>query len=933
MTAPRSHLPTSPRPPAPGAPGAPAPPSGAGTPPGGGTGEPPGPPPPPAPAGSDAEARASAATWVAAAGALLLLAAAGTFLAVSWDTLGLPARIAVVASVTGAALLGGHRLRSRLPAVGTVIFHLGALLLPIDVLGLALHLDAEVPVRWLSVGAVAMVAFPPLALAGRSRTLAWAAVAGVPVFATGLGLAGVAPAAVAVAVAAVLLLAAVRPSTPAASPRSLAGVRETASPVLALLAVHAPLVVGLAAAAWAQGTPPVAGTVAAPGPLASQLLAAGWLVDGWTVGALTGVLSVAALAGAATRRRSERLALATPLTALAALLVTVMPPSTPRLALLLAPAVAFLAVELAAVAAVPGRATWNEPLRTSAWLAELAVTLLLPLVLLVVLGSAVPVGGDPDAAFALAVGALGLVAAIVRRRSTGEVAAEVPVLVGGAGLALAAAVALVLPRFGSLAALRPLERFGWLPVALVVLVTVGATLADRLRPEAPDRRRGMVAIATGTALALLATTSMVWQPYLVAVAVTAVLLLGLHLRSALHADGRWTVELVAAVLPVAIGIAILGFAGPQIGGGPASVGAAGVTLLALLVLTVVVAPLAPARTATLVVVAGVGMLAAAGVTDWTLAGTDPTLGQAVALSVFGGPLASLVPIALAGVGIAAVGVRWRDPRLGALVAPLAIRGAVVVGLAVGGGRVAPEELLVGLALVLAVSAVVAGVAAAVAPAWLRPGVGVFAVVGLTVAWLFVAHDPVLRAGGNVLLGLTVAGVGLLRRQAGIAHLGGGIATLGVWQLLALHDVQALDLYALPVAVQLGVAGVAARRRYGTSSWVTDVPPLLLVAVPSVGERVAGGPGWHAVLAGGLAVAAIVHGGAARLGGPLIVGTLVLVATVVVEMVAMIAAVPTWVWLAAGGAALLAAAAVIERTGGSPATAARRLREVVADRFA
>jgi hypothetical protein len=203
-----------------------------------------------------------------------------------------------------------------------------------------------------------------------------------------------------------------------------------------------------------------------------------------------------------------------------------------------------------------------------------------------------------------------------------------------------------------------------------------------------------------------------------------------------------------------------------------------------------------------------------------------------------------------------------------------------------------------------------------------------------VAWLLVAHDPVLRAGGNVLLGVTVAGIGLLRRQGVVAHVGGVIATFGVWQLLALHDVQALDLYALPVAVQLWAAGVVARRRHGTSSWVTDVPPLLLVAIPALGERLAGGSGWHAVLAGGLAVAAIVHGGSARLGGPLVVGTLVLVATVVVEMVAMIAAVPTWVWLAAGGAALLAAAAAIERAGGgSPATAARRLREVVADRFA
>jgi hypothetical protein len=270
--------------------------------------------------------------------------------------------------------------------------------------------------------------------------------------------------------------------------------------------------------------------------------------------------------------------------------------------------------------------------------------------------------------------------------------------------------------------------------------------------------------------------------------------------------------------------------------------------------------------------------------------------------------------------------------LGVLVAPLAIRTLVVAGLAIGDGRTPPARLLLVLAGVLVAVAVIAVVAAALAPSWLRSAAAAVAVVGLAAAWLLVAHDPVLRAGGNVLLGLTVAGVAAVRGHPVVAHLGGALATIGVWQLLDLHALEALDLYALPVAVQLWAGGRAARRRHGTSSWVTDVPPLLLVAIPALAERLADGAGWHAVLAGGLAVAAVAYGGAARLGGPLFAGTVVLVATVVVEVVAMIAAVPTWVWLAAGGAALLAAAAAIERTGGSPVTAARRLREVVTDRF-
>jgi hypothetical protein len=925
VSAPRSHLPAPPQPSTHGPP----------------------PPPPPAPAGSDAEARASAATWVAAAGALLLLAAAGTFLAVSWDTLGLSARIAVVGAITGAALVGGHRLRSRLPAVGSVVYHLGALLLPVDALGLALHLDAEVAVRWLSVGIVAMVALPPLARAGRSRTLAWAAVAGVPVAATGVGLAGLAPAAVVVAAAEAVLVAAVRPPAPAPSPRSLAGVLATAASVLALLAVYGPLVVGVAAAALTPGGPWGATTVTPTGPVAAQLIAAGWLADVWTTGALAGLFAVATLAVAATRQRSSRLALATPITTIAALLVTVMPPATPRLALLLAPAVAFLGFELAAAVATtattattsttPGAtspvvpALWSHPLRTAAWLAELTTTMLLPVVLLLVLGVSVPGGGDVEAAFALAVGALGLLVAIVRRRLAGGDAPEVPVLLGGAGLAAAAAVALLVPTFVTTAGLRPLTRLGWLPVALVLLATAGVTLGDCLRPEAPARRRGMVAVAVGTVLAVLATTSMLWQPLLLAVAVVSVLVVAAHLRCACAAGGPWAAELVAAALPVAVGIAFAGLLGPGTVGGLGSLAATGWTLLALLALTLAVAPLAPARAGTLTAVALIGLLAGGTAAGWTYpAAVAP--GQAIALGLVGGGVASLVPLGLAVTAIVAVAVRWRDARLAVLVAPLAVRALVVVALAIGDGRVLPGRLLLVLAGSLVAVALVAGIAALLAPASARPGLATVAGVALVVGWLLLAHDPTLRAGFHVALGVTVAVGGLLRRQAVVAHLGGGLATFGLWQLLGLRGVESLDLYALPLAVHLWATGQVVRRRHGTSSWLTDVPPLLLVAVPALAERLAGGPGWHAVLAGGLAVAAVAHGGAARLGGPLVVGTVVLVATVVVEVVAMIVAVPTWVWLAAGGALLLVAAAAIERTEGSPVTAARRLREVVAERF-
>lgn len=211
-----------------------------------------GPPPPPAGPGSDAESRATAAAWVAAVGAALLLAAAGTFLAVSWDALGLTARVAVVASVTGAAILGGQRLRRVLPAVGAVVFHLGALLVPVDALGLAHQLDANVAVRWAAVGLTATLVMPVLAVVGRSRVLGLVGLVGLPVTATAAGIGGYTHPAIVLAglalVATALEVARVerRPERVAATGGAFAldgplgPARRAAAPWLASLAVMVP---------------------------------------------------------------------------------------------------------------------------------------------------------------------------------------------------------------------------------------------------------------------------------------------------------------------------------------------------------------------------------------------------------------------------------------------------------------------------------------------------------------------------------------------------------------------------------------------------------------------------------------------------------------------------------------------------------------------
>jgi hypothetical protein len=282
-------------------------------------------------------------------------------------------------------------------------------------------------------------------------------------------------------------------------------------------------------------------------------------------------------------------------------------------------------------------------------------------------------------------------------------------------------------------------------------------------------------------------------------------------------------------------------------------------------------------------------------------------------------LASLTSIALV-VDAARLG----RPRIVAVAVPVLLQALGAIVLVAGG-----DVELVGL--VLAGSALVGIGAAAVAPrAWLPAGI-VTAVVAGPASWVLTGPRPLFRASVLIGVGLTVAALGAWRRAALVAHAGGALAVIGVWQVLALYEVTATDLWVLPVALQLWVAGSVARRR-GASSWISDVPPLLLITVPAIGERLVGGPAWHALLAGGVAVIAIVIGGARRLGGPLFVGGAVLVVVVAVELLVVVVDVPTWVWLAIGGTTLIAVAVAIERAGINPIELGRRAHRTVRARY-
>ena len=846
-----------------------------------------GPPPPGAPAppvsGSGAEpwaasdpaaSRSKAATWVAGTGALLLLSAAATFLAVSWNLLGLPARVAIVAGLTGSALLGGHRLRRRLPAVGAVVYHLGALLVPVDVLGLGLQLELSSAAIWTSVGATAVVALPVLAVAGRSRTLAWGGVAGVPVLATGVGLWAVGTGPVSallvpsLVVAAAGLLLALRPRRDAgdarpdldesADLRQIAGLRQIAdraAPTLAVASVFGSLLVSLAVAAGRVSGLPLTPAVA------------GWAPDSWLPAVATTVVAVVALAVSAARLRSSLIATSIPLTVTAGALLAVLPPGTSRATLLLVPAGAFLLVQAAALLAVR-QSEWSAPLGRGAAAVEIAALLLVgpPSVVAALAGSEL-IGVVPEYAgmFAL-VGAAWVLGAGRRWLS----------------IRMLDTASAIRPMVPALAALVSLHLAATLATAGAPRVAGGLVLAGAacvllaLLPRAIDA----AAISAGAAVLLLllatAATARGVSAYVVAVAAAAATGLAARWLRADGDQGLAPVLLGSGALLAAVGALITG---PQVGGRLVGTAVAAGSLLLLAALSDDQPVAADLLRGTAVI--GTAVLHGLATDAWWLA-----LGVLVWL---------LADVA-----------RLRRPRLAAVAAFPLVQTVATGGLAMNLDAEVVGAILLGIG-------VLAGCAAVLVPrSWLSAPLTLSLLAG-PLGWLQVAEHPELRAALTIVVGLSIAALAAWRGRVLVAHLGGVVALFATWHLLALLQVQALDVWVLPVALYLWAAGLPARRG-GTSSWLIDVPPLLLVAIPALAERLAGGPGGHSLLVGGLALLAVAGGGLLRLGGPLVVGAVLLVTVVLIEVLLVVAGVPTWAWLALGGVVLLGTAALIERSG-------------------
>jgi hypothetical protein len=231
-------------------------------------------------------------------------------------------------------------------------------------------------------------------------------------------------------------------------------------------------------------------------------------------------------------------------------------------------------------------------------------------------------------------------------------------------------------------------------------------------------------------------------------------------------------------------------------------------------------------------------------------------------------------------------------------------------------------------LFLCVTAIpVAGIAVTVNRRWSPPAVAT-AIVLLAVGTALSAAE--LAAFGTALLiggGLALGG-GLLERRPAVALVGGGLVAAGVEAHLAAAEIGLTEAYLAPVAAVLLALGWSAR----SSSWVTDAPAVGLLGGVALLERLAGGGGEHAVLAGAVGVVAVAAGGAGRRAAPLLLGTGILGVLTITETLAWTAGVPTWAWLAAAGTALLGAGIALERAGTSPVEAGQRVVDVLTTRF-
>ncbi len=765
---------------------------------------------------------------MAGTGAFLVLAAATVFVATHWEQIPEGAKLAALGLLTGACLLAGRRLAASVPGTAGSLWHLGAFLIPVDVAAVALRVDVSSWARLTAGGLVAAGSWILLDRLGRphgtrpeptvpTSLLARGSWAAVVVAAVGLaGLAGV----------------------------PLATLVVAAALVAALAGAHR------AATGWAAlaGLAPLAGVtlgeLARPGSALQDLGLAGLPAGGAEMWAtlVAGLAAATVLFAAADRDRDPVLAAAGMVSAIVGMGTawwSTAPPSGSSLATVGA---LILTIELA-VALARRDQFWAALTRPVGVVTEVAAgvfSLWGAWVVLAVAGgtgtrqgsavadSGLLAGGESTVGAALGLGAVAgaWIVADLRRRQPDGSSLWLAVLTGagwtpatvGATAAIAGAVVLAAP--AELAA----TLLSALAIVLVISgrpmgQTSGAALAVLApilaAPAAPELSAalgtlGVLVVAWGTRFP--PDEGSVWL---------AALACPLPLWMSWPSWDAW-LGTPATLLVV---VAVSWTAGWMVDGAPADPGAA-----------VDGAPADP----------GAALLP-------RLAGLVPVL-----VLPFQDKSTAVAVSALLVAGLL-VDVWWRRTPLLGLTAAVSVP-ALVLSLAWWAG------LALGTAgLALAGVGALATLAAGELRAWRVP-LRALSVTSLTIGALLTLPDPASTATLCVLVGALGVAAGARQHQLGLVATGGLAMVVGVQWHLVLADVASADAYVAPVALWLTLAGVSSRRGDpSVSSWLAYSPGLVLLGGSALVERIAGGGGGHALVAGSLGVAAVAIGGARQAG--------------------------------------------------------------------
>ena len=278
----------------------------------------------------------------------------------------------------------------------------------------------------------------------------------------------------------------------------------------------------------------------------------------------------------------------------------------------------------------------------------------------------------------------------------------------------------------------------------------------------------------------------------------------------------------------------------------------------------------------------------------------------------------------------------RSVRSGAPVGSFALTGYALVAGAALGLSGAPVGALLNLSTAssgaaLAVAGFVLVGIALVSPRVVELPLAAAALTASVLGVVLAFDAASMLAIALIAAGASLAFTAVALRDVVIGVAGYVICGLGVSLQLAVWNVTWLEPYLIFPAVAAMAIGYRFHRT-GGSSWAAYAPTIALASYVSIAERLAGGPAWHAVIAGGIGVVAVIAGGYRKLVGPLVTGSIVLAVVVGYESLGPAALVPTWAWLAAGGAILLAAGVALERSDTTPLERGQQIRSVVATQF-